>query len=213
MGPAVSFQPNVTHPPYTPGAGSFSASSPLSYAIRAAVCSSQDTHTVTQDQRDRVRQEYLNHGISIPSRADFTTVAATAHFSASEISQSAYTLMVGNPGIRGEAVRGQYNQLLRTTLGNPAFPEQGLAMSSGWRNPERNEAVNSLAVASIHQYGNAADLQVLSSTVTASGLTMAQLWGILAAAGDAVGSGFCERGNVQVSCNDPLGVSHVHVQP
>lgn len=210
-GPNISFRPNVTHPAYTPGAGSLSPSTALSYSMRAAVCSSQATHTITQDQRDTIRQEYANHGITIPARADLTTVAGTAHFSASDISQSEYSLMVGNPGALGEAVRTEYNQRLRTALANPNFPEQGIGMSSGYRNPERNEAIGSTQVASIHQYGRATDLQILQSTVTASGLTTAQVWQILADAGAAVATGFCEIGPTATACN-VQGVTHVHVQ-
>lgn len=210
LGPSISFNPNVTHPPYTPGAGSTAASPPLSYALKANRCSSNDTNTVTQDVRDTIRQEYVNHGISVPSRSGFTSVVGSLHFSASEISQSAYAVMVGDPGLIGEAVRTEYNQQLRTALGNPNFPDQGLNMSSGWRNPERNENVFGV-VSSIHQYGNAADLQILTSTVTASGLTSAQLWTILAAAGDAVGTAFCENGPSQVACTNAV-VTHVHTQ-
>lgn len=217
MGPSISFRPSVIHPPYGQG-GSLSQSPPLSYAMRAARCQSLTTNTITQDQRDKIRQEYVNHSITIPDRAAITTVVATAHFSVSEISQSAYTLIVtnagtySNPGALGEAGRTAYNTGLRTALANPNFPDQGIGMSSGWRNPERNEAIGSTQVASVHQYGGAADLQILSSTITASGLTSAQVWQILADAGDAVASGFCERGALQVACNDPLGVTHVHVQ-
>lgn len=206
-GPGVSFRPNVSH---TPG-GSLATSPALSYAIKAAVCSSQDTNTITQDERDRIRQEFLHNGATvIPARQDFTTVTASAHFPATAISQSGYTLMVGNCGTLGEAVRAEYNQRLRSTLGNPSFPDQNLVMTSGWRNPERNEYFGG-AVDSLHQYGRAVDLAVLASTATASGLTMAQLWAILEAAGDAVGTGFCEDGTLQVTCSNPA-VDHVHVQ-
>jgi hypothetical protein len=172
---------------------------------------------VTQDLRDIIRQEYQHHGITVPARQDLTPVVRSAHFEESEISQSypTYGLLLGNPGAVGEATRAAFNQLLRSALGNPNFPEQGLLMTSGWRNPQRNEAVGG-SPTSIHQYGNAVDLKILNDTVTASGLPVAQLWEILASAGDAVASGFCERQEqnqtIQVLCNDPGGVTHVHVQ-
>jgi hypothetical protein len=212
VGSSISFLPNVSHPAY--GSGGSAARSPaLSYTIKARTCSTLDTHTVTQDQRDTIRQEYANpnHAQPVPARTDFLGVAATTHFSTSEISQSAYSFLVGNPGALGESVRTAYNARLRTQLNNPNFPDQGLSMSSGWRNPERNELVGGL-VNSIHQYGHAVDVQILSSTVTASGLTTAQLWTLLRdAAATAATTAICENGPTQVACTNAQ-VSHVHAQ-
>jgi len=210
VGAGISFQPNVSHSSYGQG-GSLSAGTPLSYSIRAARCASQDTNTITQDVRDTMRQEYVNHAIAVPSRGDFQPPAATAHFSTSEITQSAYPLIVGNPGAIGEAVRTEYNVRLRAALSNPNFPEQGVAMTSGYRNPERNEHVGGSA-GSRHQYGDATDLAIISSTISASGLTSAQLWQILEDAGRAVAaSAFCETTAGENPCTS-AGVDHVHVQ-
>jgi len=213
-GPMISFQPSVSHSP----GGSTAARPALSYSIYAGICQSQHNVVIKQDSRDIVRQEYVHHQITVPARSAFAVAAQTTHFQLSEISQSPYSqsphnLILGNPGGLGESVRSAYNGILKAKLGNPSFPDQGLVMNSGWRSPEYNETIQGSQWTSSHQYGNAVDLEPLFLTQAAAGRTRTELLFMLEEAGDQAGNGFCERGGTQVNCDDPLGVSHVHVQP
>ncbi len=83
----------------------------------------------------------------------------------------------------------------------------GLRLSSGWRNPERNEAVGGIPN-SRHQRGGAVDLQISGSV---PGKTGAELYCILLTAGNRVGSNaLSERGPTPEPC-DSNDVTHVHV--
>ena len=279
-GQRFAFRPDPpAHPAYiagadcgNPGNGSCARSSALSYAITAQYCASSDTNTVTQDQLDIIRQEYLNHGIAVPARAGFHVPIATTNFTVGEINTTAYSVVLGTPGDLAQSVRDEFNRrvlddqqlvpvgaaglpvgipivgpgavadligpVLNSAPCNTGLPgcddhivgnqivagPNGIAesvavsrntnvplvLNSGWRNPERNEAVGGL-IDSRHQRGNAIDLNVEA----AEGLTRTQLLCILVAAADAVPgtNGFTERGGVQTPCDGSRGrVSHVHAQ-
>ena len=114
-GPSFTFTPDPpAHPAYCRGCGGSNGKSPaLGFTIKAEVCSKSDQHVIKQDTRDIVRQEYKNHGITIPGRGEFTNSAATAHFSADLINRTAYApLILGNPGALAESIRAQYNSIL-----------------------------------------------------------------------------------------------------
>ena len=122
-GPSYGFTPNPPSPlTYragttcaSPGNGSCNRHTPLSYRISVAgKCKLTDGRTVSQDQRDIIRQEYLSHGISdmMPLRSDLINLSGTAHFAAADLSKCAYNLIYGNPGSLAEAVRTNFNQLL-----------------------------------------------------------------------------------------------------
>lgn len=120
-GPTYRFTPDPPSPlPYvrgtgctSPGNGSCARSQPLSYAMRAQYCSSNDTNTITQDQLDIIRQEYKNHNISIPGRGEFRIPTATANFSTSEILTTAYSVVLGSPEILAQSVRDIFNRRIR----------------------------------------------------------------------------------------------------
>jgi hypothetical protein len=138
QGPDFSFVPNPpAHAPYVPGTGcnspgngSCNRSAALSYAITAQCCNSSDTNTITQDQLDIIRQEYINHGIAVPTRAEFNIPAATLHFTVAEINQTAYTFIVGSPGTLAEAVRSNYNALINDDTQEQPVGTSGLAPST-----------------------------------------------------------------------------------
>lgn len=109
-GPTFRFTPDPpTHPAYGKG-GSKSRSEPLSYAIRAQYCSRDKTHTITQDQLDIIRQEYLNHGIDIPDRDEFRFPTDTANFTAAEVRTTEYDVVLGSPEILAQSVRDEFNR-------------------------------------------------------------------------------------------------------
>ncbi|MCI0540563.1 MAG: hypothetical protein L0Z50_35635 [Verrucomicrobiales bacterium] len=135
QGASFSFVPDPpAHPSYsggtgcsTPGNGSCNRSTALSYAIRAQFCSSTDTNTVTQDQLDIIRQEYVNHGIALPTRPEFNIPTATAHFTVAEINQTSYSFILGTPGTLAEAIRSNYNALINDDAQQQAVGTTGLA--------------------------------------------------------------------------------------
>ena len=121
-GPNFSFLPDPpAHPAYVqgtncgnPGNGSCARSQPLSYRIEAAYCTSSDDHTIAQDQIDFIRQEYLNHGINVPARGDFSIPVATANFTVAEIiGPNAYSVVLGTPGNLAQDVRDEFNLRIR----------------------------------------------------------------------------------------------------
>jgi hypothetical protein len=277
QGPTFSFVPDPgDHPPYGQG-GSPNASSPLSYTIQASICGQTQSQTITQDTIDVIRQEYVNHGITVPARTDFNTIVGTTHFSASNLNTTAYApIGLGDPGSLAEAVRAQFNTLLNgdqqvvpvgtanllptapvvqastismvnvgrvlfTPPCNPNPPKScddvvspdgtqilagkdgiaqtaaltgdfGLNISSGWRNPERQEWTGSTAINSRHQYGNAIDMEPVWSQIPA-GVTQAQVWCTLLTAAQAVGQmAQAESGPAKPTPCNSGKVNHVHVQ-
>jgi len=109
LGTSFTFTPNPPpHPPYG-SAGSLSRSTSLLYAIKGVFCSSNDTHTIKQDERDTIIQEYLNHGIMQPTRDAFVTATASTYFSQSVINQTAYDIILGNPGSLADNIFVSYN--------------------------------------------------------------------------------------------------------
>lgn len=208
-GPNLSFGLSV--PART--SGSLGANAPLTVVIASLVlgCTASDQVTISQDERDIIRQEFLEYSITVPSNL-MTKSASSAgtNFSVLDVSEADYSLVVGDPGQFMQNIRSSWNQKLKTELSNPNFPDQGLEGTGGWRNPQRNKYVGGHPN-SQHMYGTGADLQVLAGTITASGQSLAQLNSWLKAVGDAIGTGICEDGPISTPCNDP-GVDHVHIQ-
>ena len=151
-GPAYNFTPFPPgHGAYVagqncanPGNGSCDRSRPLSYKIKAESQPtnvidqiSSDQHTITQDQIDIIRQEYLYHSLNIPERNSFHTPTATAHFSVGEIiGQNAYSVVLGAPGALAESVRDAYNRLINddiqaTPLGTSGLNPMAIVVSPG----------------------------------------------------------------------------------
>ena len=207
-GPTFTFSLAFSDPP----GGHRERSVALSAQIQAQGCASSDSSTITQDQRDIIRQEYRNHAITIPARNVFVSPQATANFTAAEVNTTAYDFVIGQPGTLAQSVRNEWNSLIADEIGEPSPTKFGLILSSGWRNPERNEIVGGKWTSS-HQYGGAVDLRIssLSSVISSTGLSRSELWCLLEEAGDNVGTGIPEQGATQVSCNNVL-ITHVHVQ-
>lgn len=95
--------------------------------------------------------------------------------------------------------------------------DYSLILSSSWRNPERNEAIGSIAPGSIHQYGNAVDL-VPQMYVLIPPFGGSDFMCILQTAGRAVQGvtlSFTEVGSVPRDCtltSPLLPKHHIHVQ-
>jgi hypothetical protein len=214
--PTFAFTPMpTTIHTYTPGAGSLGTfDPPLGYDVTAtlAICS-QDTsddvsplNLIRQDERDRMRQEYVNHNLAkIPKREKFVLKSGvgTTHFSccnpADGYTETAYKFLIfGNMGKTAEGTRAAYNQILQSQGVSGDF---GLILSSGYRNPERNEFFRGMLNSS-HQFGDALDFKPVNNV---DGFNMVELYVILEqAAKQFAGSVICEEGGqILLSCNDP----------
>ncbi|AKT41228.1 D-Ala-D-Ala carboxypeptidase family metallohydrolase [Chondromyces crocatus] len=122
----------------------------IQYRIKATVTHNGHTQeveeTVVQDERDIIRQEYVDYRtwrdgfrLHVPYRNRIVEAS-------------------------DPALRGNYNLVLDSAMTALAQEVRAncagaVRISSGWRNPRRNRAVNSTAANSNHQHGGAVDLQ------------------------------------------------------
>ena len=125
-GPTFSFTPDPPdHPSYVagtdcnnPGNGNCDRSNPLSYDIMAEFRAtndqiSSDQNTFTQDQKDIIRQEYLNHERTIPGRGELQPPTRTTNFEVDDILRyTAYSLVIGTPAQLAQSIRDTYNTLI-----------------------------------------------------------------------------------------------------
>lgn len=204
------------HPAYAPNTGGSRERSPgISYELEAKVCvgkpnATTKTATMIQDQRDIIRQEYLNHaqfagGPRVPGRAEIEQVVATTDFAPAAM-PNAYDFAWGQPLTLAQSVLDAYRTRMVARFGGQAS-QYNLTLNSGWRNPERNERVGGV-LASKHQYGGATDLKPANLP---NGATRAQAFCELLAAGESAAP-FCipEHNTTQLSsCNDAT-ITHVH---
>jgi len=186
------------------GNGSCGRSAPLSYSITSTFCSASQAVNISQDQRDIIRQEYIRHGLSsVPDRTDLLPTTDSLYFLASALNQTAYSLSWGSPGALADSVYLQYNNLLNTTPSTATT----FTITSGWRNPERNEAVGGVQN-SDHQFGNALDLVPLDWQ------DHPELFCTLLSAAQNVGGTFVQAENALSqrvnNCADST-VRHIHV--
>lgn len=140
------------------------------------------TETIQQDDKDLLRQEYINHhdrerygrgergSIPVPTRDELTEVPeALDVFAGESISQSSYGIMVED-GMINLAVQvanafavkkkelSKNPDAFKDLNGKPLkISDKKLWLSSGWRNPERNEWYSN-AINGIHQRGAAIDV-------------------------------------------------------
>lgn len=141
--------------------------------------------TISMDKKDMIRQEYINHynikrygrgkngHIPIPKRSEISQLPNLKDsFSKNPLTESRYKLIIDD-GMRKLA--NQINQAYLTSLkefinkqnlldlnAKPlVVPNNKLWVTSGWRNPERNEWYSN-AVNGIHQRGGAVDLIIMA---------------------------------------------------
>ncbi len=139
-----SFLPDPPqHPTYVrgrscsnPGNGSCDPSQPLSYRINASYCKSNDEVTITQDELDIIRQEYINHNtvppqgagnLPVPAREEFLVPQDSANFTASEALTTAYSVVLGDPIGLAQAVRDEFNRRIHDDIQISSVGTSGLA--------------------------------------------------------------------------------------
>ncbi len=138
--------------------------------------------TIQQDDRDLLRQEYINHygrsrygrgdagNIPVPKREELIENNATqTSLAGTGVSQSCYSVMIEDGVIQlaekiADALEQKKQQIIQHKSdfsdlhGNPLpVTENTPWLSSGWRNPERNEWYSN-AINGIHQRGAAIDI-------------------------------------------------------
>ena len=137
---------------------------------------------VQQDDRDLLRQEYINHydrarygsgdngNIPVPKRSELAaSIDEQSIMAGSGFSQSIYNVMIEDGVVQlAERIMLAYEQKKQQFMqdkskfvdlkGNPLpISEHKPWLSSGWRNPERNEWYSN-AINGIHQRGAAIDI-------------------------------------------------------
>ncbi len=138
--------------------------------------------TLQMDNKDLIRQEYINHykiprlttgeagKLPVPTRDEIIPVPAKPRgYDGNSLTESDYELMIEDGAIglsmlildAYELMKKFYRQPgseLKDLNGVPLkIPESRLWLSSGWRNPERNEWYSS-ALNGTHQLGAALDI-------------------------------------------------------
>lgn len=151
-GNRFDYTPKVTNA-QRPITGSRSPNPPVEYKIKATITHGGKTQevveTVTQDERDIIRQEYV----------DFRTwrTGFTLH-----VPYRNRIVPPSRPQMRGNyalIVDSAMTELLTAT--EAIFGP--ITVSSGWRNPRRNIAAGSKVPNSNHQHGGAVDMQPAGS--------------------------------------------------
>jgi hypothetical protein len=192
---------------------------PLSLTVRARVVVDGRTEvrmaTLTQDLRDRLRQEYVDlERAYVPSRRDL-------------LDEQQFKLAYGKkyPGVafaslnwsRLPGKEERYpvilarEELVRTIEQTQALYGRPVVVSSGFRNPVRQVEVHGSVAESHHQYGRAVDLYVApDSAAPKTGRDYASEgdWLRLAAATMRGGGGWVEP---MTACHVNTNGCHVHV--
>ena len=144
-----------------PITASRTANTAVKYRIKATVTANghtqELTETVEQDERDIIRNEYV----------DFRTwrVRNGVHFSL-HVPYRNRIVAPSRPELRGNyvlVVDSAMTLLLAATAENY---DGAIAITSGWRNPRRNLAAGGTAVNSNHQHGGAVDMATAGSHTT-----------------------------------------------
>ena len=162
----------------------------LSYTInlnilKAGSIISSHKAILKMDKKDMIRQEYINHynikrygkgengNIPIPTRNEISTIPDKPdNLKGNPLTESKYRLIV-NDGMLNLAKKINHAYIThRTKLKDSMsfydmdskklyIPDSNLWVSSGWRNPERNEWYSN-AVNGIHQRGGAIDFIIMA---------------------------------------------------
>jgi hypothetical protein len=227
----MSFTPNPTHPNYdaTRNSGGRREPAPgFAYTIQASIPGGAQ-HTITLQQhafieiKDIVIQEYVNHATvtsggrnypatRIPTQLDIGSVKTTSRFGppSDSINGGNYNDLIVN-GVMidlAEQIRVEYNNM----IDDDPSTDYGIRITSGYRNPERNENVGG-AIASFHQDGSAIDL---APVFNVPNMTASQLWCTLLNAAQVVARRYpsaeaqAEDMGRPVPCN--ASPDHIHVE-
>lgn len=192
---------------------------PLSITVTARVSGEtetlQDGMTLTQDLRDRLRQEYVDLARAyVPARTEFLdetefTRLYRRRYPRVSFQQLNWSRQPGSeeryPAILASETLVQTLNEIETVYGRP------LVVSSGFRNPVRQVEVHAAVEESHHQYGRAADLYVPPDSApprTGRTIALPADWLRLAAAAIRGGGAWIEP---MLDCHVNTAGCHVHV--
>jgi len=176
-------QLNPYHQSYKKENGEKSVGKSLSYELKVTLSNPSDTllTTISQDQKDIIRQEYLFHSkpfqsgntvLPIPTRKQLERNHKpdfVKHFKPWQLQCSNYDAENGNWILNrveayhvAEYMRRQFAEHLAILRVAGALPDKifsyDLTITSSWRNPERNEWAGGV-IDSDHLYGYALDMR------------------------------------------------------
>jgi hypothetical protein len=191
-----SFSPNPTNRPTTAARVPNAA---IQYQVEARVPNGIiKFYDLKQDERDIIRQEYIDLGHVRPPERGEIEEPADPRFNVGN-----YNLFIDR-GMSDAFRVTEANFAMLIQAATPGAPVPAITIESGYRNPRRNIAAGSTKKDSRHVWGSALDLVVPGAT--------ADVWEKLRQAGSDAGyTSICEDGGEPVPCNDP-GVDHVHIQ-
>ncbi|WP_169977617.1 D-Ala-D-Ala carboxypeptidase family metallohydrolase [Tautonia rosea] len=212
--------------------GSRRANPPMSFEVTAKLTidgsdfaetslSDANLGALTQDETDRLRQEYFDYNIPVPRRSEVVASLGPG-------------FNRGNYGVQlSVGLDTRYRAILAAYRGRPvtvningqsyrtAIPASApVTISSGYRNPQRNRAIGSRYPDSKHTRGRALDLvpSLVQVVVLVNGSPMRVtlplhqvLYPALYAAASSQGTAIAEQGARPVPVGDPRE-NHIHVQ-
>lgn len=183
------------------------ASATIGGQILTTSLSATDLPQLEQDERDILRQEYVDFAIPVP---DYSSVVESLGPGYNQ----------GNYGVQlSVGLDTRYNAILAEYHQQPRIPATApvvITSGGGYRNPRRNIEAGSLYPDSKHVRGRALDLQPGPVAVRQGGRrTMLSLHGVLypalATAGSTQGTAIAEHDSTPVPVGDP-NENHIHVQ-
>jgi hypothetical protein len=195
--------------------GSRSANPALGYRVTANLDGQgavQASSLVTQDEVDVLRQEYVDYGTAF--RPDRKHLGALKH---PALNTGNYDVVaeeeVGTLDALLERVNAEVNRMLAERRMSATFQFED-CVTSGFRNPQRNRAVGSVAMNSRHVRGRAIDCDPRGALV--AGISAQDMMCLVETAGRAAvgnsGRAFTERGAaVFLDCESPAA-DHVHIE-
>ncbi len=162
----------------------------FSYDVTVTITENNEiisTHktNLSMDRIDMIRQEYINHynikrygrgkngHIPIPKREEITNIPnKPKKLAGNPLTESQYKLIINDGMLElARKINNIYSNNLKKLKNTNSFhdlkmnkleiPESKLWVTSGWRNPERNEWYSN-AVNGIHQRGGAIDLIIMA---------------------------------------------------
>ncbi|MGA2666429.1 MAG: D-Ala-D-Ala carboxypeptidase family metallohydrolase [Nitrososphaerales archaeon] len=140
--PTFGFQPN---PGQRPTEGSTTRNRPIQYSIGATFAGSVQYFLLNQDDKDLLRQEYIDHGeASVPARSDLVAHAVDNSFNSGNYN----TILDGGMQAALDKITTEYR---RSVKGSPR-------VVSGYRSPQRNRAMGDVHPGSPHVQGRAIDI-------------------------------------------------------
>ncbi len=112
---------------------------------------------IDQDEKDQVRQEYVDHGITVPSRDVFTK--GDGEYNTGDYTGKNGYYIEDNLSQRETDWAAECQKILRNMPGKAQeiITKDDLHVTSAYRNPERNQRVGG-SKTSRHQYGDALDV-------------------------------------------------------